>query len=98
MPKSDTPDFAALWNEATDSFVDTYKDMRRQVRDETTRPLEGEKMTPAERAEFNVRILGDETTIGGMFDELSARFQVPAGKIPRRLVDAILRAAREEPE
>ena len=55
-----------------------------------------DEMEPAERAEFNARILGDETTIGGMFDELSARFQVPAGKIPRRLVDAILRAAMRD--
>ena len=97
MPKSDTPDFAALWNDAVEDFIPQYKDMRRQVRDETTRPMEGEKMGLAERAAFNARILGDETTIGGMFEELSARFQVPEGKAPRRLVEAILRAAREEP-
>ena len=96
MPKSDTPDFAQLWNDAMDNFIPQYKDARRQVRDETTRPLEGEKMGPVERAEFNARILSDDTTIGGMFEELSARFQVPVDRVPRRLVDAILRAAREE--
>ena len=97
MPKPDTPDFAQLWNDAMDDFIPTYKDARRQVRDETTRPLEGQKVTAAERAEFNARILSDDTAIGGMFEEFSARFQVPTDRVPRRLVDAILRAAREEP-
>ena len=97
MPKPDTPDFAQLWNDAMDDFIPQYKDARRQVRDETTRPLEGEPMKKSERQEFNARILSDETFLGGHFDELSARFQVKPDRVPRRLVEAILRAAREEP-
>ena len=97
MP-NDTPDFAKLWNEAMIEPIENYKEMRRQITKETTSPLEGEPLTPAERAEFNARILDDDVTIGGMFEEMSGRFQVPAGKVPRRLWEAIKAAAREEPE
>ena len=95
---NDTSDFAQLWNEAMEIPIENYKEMRRQITKETTTPLEGEPRTPAEQAEYNARILGDDVTIGGTFEELSARFQVPAGKIPRRLWQAIKAAAREEPE
>ena len=96
MPE--TPDMAQLYADAMDDVMETYKDARRQVTKETNRPLEGEPATPAERAVFNQRLLLDDTFLGGYFDELSARFQVPPGRVPRRLAEAILRAAREEPD
>ena len=97
MPKPETPEMAELWAEAMNDVIDQYKDARRQVTKETNRPLEGEPMTKAERQMFNARMLGDDTFIGGHFEEMASRFQVPPGRVPRRLVEAILRAAREEP-
>src|SRR3990167_11287340 len=94
----DAPDFAQLYGDAMDEVAETYKDARRQVTKETNRPLEGEPTTPAERAAFNQRLLLDDTFLAGHFDELAARFQVPPGGVPRRLAEAILRAAREEPD
>ena len=97
MP-NDTPDFAKLWNEAMIEPIENYKEMRRQITKETTSPLEGEPRTPAERAEFNARILDDDVTIGGRFEELTARFQIVPGLGPHRLWQEIKAAAREEPE
>lgn len=94
----ETPDFAQLWNEAMDDIMDTYKDARRQAVKDTTRPLEGEKMTPEERRVFNQRILGDELMLVSEAEEMAARFQLSPGTVPRRLWDAVKRAAREEPE
>jgi hypothetical protein len=94
MEKS--PDFAQLWREAMDSFVETYKDMRRQTVKETNTPLEGERLTPAERRAWGERLLSDDLEIAGQFEELSARFQVPAGRVPRRLWEAVKAAAKEE--
>lgn len=91
----DTPDFAKLFNEALDGVVETYKDMRRQITKETVTPLEGEKMTPAERQAWGERLLSDELELGGEFEELSARFQVSAGRVPRRLWQAVKAAVRE---
>ena len=97
MP-NDTSDFAGLWNEAMVEPIENYKEMRRQITKETRTPLEGEPRTPAERAEFNARILDDDVTIGGMFEELAARFQIGPGLVPRRLWQDIKAAAREERE
>ena len=79
--------------EAGQRYVETVRTMKSDV---IMRPAVGPKLTRQERLNQYVTVRNDPAQVGGMFDELAAKYKLPEDKpIPRRLVDYLLRNEKE---
>lgn len=92
-----TDDMIESAHEAFGEFRDRYVETQRAIKaDMVNRPLDpaARKLKGQERVAHDLAFVGDPVQVTSSFDELSDRFKVPEGKIPRRLGEYVLDVGR----